>query len=159
MKKLTLAIMAAMIIFTNPCSTNATETYIDYCEEIGGKYNICPELIQAIVEKESNYNPNAHGASDDTGLMQIIPKWNRERMKRLGVTNLYDPYQNILCGTDLIAELAEKYGDPYLVLMCYNEGEYGGAIKRYESGNYSDYAVSIMERAAELENAHGKHDY
>ena len=159
MKKLTLAIMAAMIIFTKPYSTNATETYIDYCEEIGGKYNICPELIQAIVEKESNYNPNAHGSSDDTGLMQIIPKWNRERMKRLGITNLYDPYQNILCGTDLIAELAEKYGDPYLVLMCYNEGEYGGAIKRYESGNYSNYAVSIMERAAELENAHGKHDY
>ena len=58
-----------------------------------------------------------------------------------------------------IPELAEKYGDPYLVLMCYNEGEYGGAIKRYESGNYSNYAVSIMERAAELENAHGKHDY
>ena len=46
-----------------------------------------------------------------------------------------------------------------MVLMCYNEGEYVGAIKRYESGNYSDYAVSIMERAAELENAHGKHDY
>ena len=95
MKKLTLAIMAAMIIFTKPCSTNATETYIDYCEEIGGKYNICPELIQAIVEKESNYNPNAHGLSDDTGLMQIIPKWNRERMKRLGVTNLNDTNQNI----------------------------------------------------------------
>ena len=57
MKKLTLAIMTAMIIFTKPCSTNATETYIDYGEEIGGKYNICPELIQAIVEKESNYNP------------------------------------------------------------------------------------------------------
>ncbi len=74
MKKLTLAIMAVMIIFTKPYSTNATETYIDYCEEIGGRYNICPELIQAIVEKESNYNPNAHGSSDDTGLMQIIPK-------------------------------------------------------------------------------------
>lgn len=159
MKRAIALVMIATILVVKPYSTNATETYIGYCEEIGQKYNICPELIQAIVEQESNYNPNAHGSSDDTGLMQVIPKWNRDRMKRLGITDLYDPYQNILCGTDLIAELAEKYGDPYLVLMCYNEGEYGGAVERYNSGKYSNYAVSIMERAAELEDAHGKHDY
>ena len=76
-----------------------------------------------------------------------------------GVTDLTDPYQNILCGTDFISELADKYEDLYLVLMYYNQGEYGGAIEQWESGQYSDYAVSIVERAAELEEAHGKHVY
>ena len=75
MKRVIALAMIATMLVVKPYSTNATETYIDYCEEIGRKYNICPELIQAIVEKESNYNPNAHGSSDDTGLMQVIPKW------------------------------------------------------------------------------------
>lgn len=160
MRKLfALVVSVVVLLAIIPMQTSAGRDYLPICNEIGEKYGICPELIQAIVEKESNYNENAVSSHGAIGLMQVIPRWNQDRMDRLGVTDLTDPYQNILCGTDLIAELADKYEDLYLVLMCYNQGEYGGAIEQWENGQYSDYAVSIVERAAELEEAHGKHAY
>ena len=160
MRKLfALVVSVVVLLAIIPMQTSAGRDYLPICNEIGEKYGICPELIQAIVEKESNYNENAVSSHGAIGLMQVIPRWNQDRMDRLGITDLTDPYQNILCGTDLIAELADKYEDLYLVLMCYNQGEYGGAIEQWENGQYSDYAVSIVERAAELEEAHGKHAY
>lgn len=160
MRKLFALVVSAGVLLTiMPMQTSAGRDYLPICNEIGEKYGICPELIQAIVEKESNYNENAVSSHGAIGLMQVIPRWNQDRMDRLGVTDLTDPYQNILCGTDLISELADKYEDLYLVLMCYNQGEYGGAIEQWENGQYSDYAVSIVERAAELEETHRKHAY
>ena len=160
MRKLfALVVSVGVLLAIMPMQTSAGRDYLPICNEIGEKYGICPELIQAIVEKESNYNENAVSSHGAIGLMQVIPRWNQDRMDRLGVTDLTDPYQNILCGTDLISELADKYEDLYLVLMCYNQGEYGGAIEQWENGQYSDYAVSIVERTAELEEAHGKHAY
>ena len=160
MRKLfALVVSVVVLLAIIPMQTSAGRDYLPICNEIGEKYGICPELIQAIVEKESNYNENAVSSHGAIGLMQVIPRWNQDRMDRLGVTDLTDPYQNILCGTDLISELADKYEDLYLVLMCYNQGEYGGAIEQWENGQYSDYAVSIVERAAELEETHRKHAY
>ena len=160
MRKLFALVVSVGVILTiMPMQTSAGIDYLPICNEIGEKYGICPELIQAIVEKESNYNENAVSSHGAIGLMQVIPRWNQDRMDRLCITDLTDPYQNILCGTDLIAELADKYEDLYLVLMCYNQGEYGGAIEQWENGQYSDYAVSIVERAAELEETHRKHAY
>ena len=160
MRKLfALVVSVGFLLVVMPMQTSAGRDYLPICNEIGEKYGICPELIQAIVEKESNYNENAVSSHGAIGLMQVIPRWNQDRMDRLGVTDLTDPYQNILCGTDLISELADKYEDLYLVLMCYNQGEYGGAIEQWENGQYSDYAVSIVERAAELEETHRKHAY
>ena len=75
-------------------------------------------------------------------------------MERLGVEDLLDPYDNILIGTDFLAELAQEYGDLYAVLMYYNAG-YDG-LRDWRAGKYSDYAIAVSERAAELERAHGK---
>lgn len=125
-----------------------------YIIEISEDYYICPELIMAMVEKESMYNPFAENGSC-IGLMQINEKWHADRMERLGVTDLYDPYSNILVGVDYIAELAEEYEDIGLVLMMYNM-KHDTAFNLYEQGILSKYAESILERSAELERLHGK---
>lgn len=130
------------------------EEYIQYTEEIGEMYGICPEFLQAVIEHESGGNPRAYSGIC-YGLMQIYPKYHKDRMSRLGVTDLNDPYSNILVGTDYLAELFKEYGDPYLVLMVYNMGD-SKALSLYEKGKYSEYAVSICERSAELEKLHGK---
>lgn len=125
----------------------------EYIEAVCEPRHICPELIQAMIERESRWNPEAVNG-DCIGLMQISEHWHRERMERLGVTDLFDPYDNILVGVDYMAELFEKYEDPGMVLMVYN-----GDIRAKDlqtTGNLSEYAEWILTRSAELEREHGK---
>ena len=115
------------------------------------KHNIAPAIILAMIERESNYKADVIGDNGKSfGLMQIQPKWNQERMNRLGCTDLLDPFQNVTVGIDIVAELKEMNSDIYWVLMAYN-GWTEYATKRMESGNISEYALGIVEMASEIE--------
>lgn len=157
-----LAILTVLFIIlfftTSVFAIKDNDTYISkeyqgYIEEISEQYNVCPELIMAIVETESSGKPDAKNG-DCKGLMQVSERWHKDRMERLGVTDLYDPYSNILVGVDYFMELAERYEDLPLVLMIYNGSS--DAFERSESCNYTDYANKIMNRSIELERLHGK---
>ena len=130
--------------------TYISEEYQEYVYEIAGEYDLSPELIVAMIETESSGRRKVVSSAGCIGLMQVSPKWHGDRMERLGVTDLTDAYGNILVGCDFVAELYEKYDDVYTVLMCYNEGEYHGAIERAEAGKYSKYAEKIVARWNEL---------
>lgn len=129
------------------------EDWIDYIEIVCQDKHICPELVEAIIEKESSWSPNAING-DCIGLMQVSEKWHKERMGRLGVEDLKDPYDNILVGVDYLSELFEQYEDVGAVLMKWNGDsrltEYIG------TGKLSEYAEKILDRSAELERIHGK---
>lgn len=125
----------------------------EYIEAVCEPRHICPELIEAIIERESRWNPKAVNG-DCMGLMQISERWHRERMERLGVTDLFDPYDNILVGVDYMAELFEKYEDAGMVLMVYNGDSRAKDLQA--TGNLSEYAEWILNRSAELEREHGK---
>jgi len=131
--------------------TYISKEYLPYIEEICESYNICPAVVIALIEAESNGNPNDVSKRGAIGLMQVVPKWHWERMEKLEVTDLFDPYSNILAGVDFLAELFHKYQDLPTVLMCYNEGEYHGAPERAMEGSISEYAKKVMERASELQ--------
>ena len=130
------------------------ELLIEYTEDIGQQYGICPELLQAMAERESSLHIYAVNGTCK-GLMQISTKWHRERMERLGVTDIYDAYGNIMLAADYLVELAEENDDLYYVLMRYNMKK-STADRLYAAGKYTDYAVGIVERSAELERLHGK---
>ena len=161
-KKL-LSAAVALTILSGTCTVNATETsdmdtwicdeYKQYIYEISDEYHVCPELIMAITEKESSGKANAKNGNCK-GLMQVYDKWHSDRMKRLGVTDIYNPKQNILIGTDYIAELAAEYEDIYTALMIYNGTS--NAVEKAEMGQYSDYAIEIVKRSEQLERVHGK---
>lgn len=134
------------------------DTYISeeiqgYCVEIGERYGVCPELLMAMIETESSGNPKAENGGC-YGLMQVSTKYHSDRMERLGVTDIYDSYGNILVGTDYLMELAEEYGDIGVVLMKYNG--FSKAEEYAEQGKLSKYAEKILERSADLEIIHGK---
>lgn len=131
------------------------EEVIRISEEISKIYPICPELIQAQIFYESSNRRTIVSECGDVGYMQVNPKWQSERMENLGVIDLTDGYSNILVGYDLLYELFKKYGEVELVLMAYNEGE-GIAVRKYNSGQVSDYARNIMELSEKLERKHGK---
>lgn len=160
MKKI-IAFVLCVVLFLS-CSTAVfsrnNDTYISkeiqgYCIEIGEMYGVVPELLMAMIETESSGNPKATNGNCK-GLMQVSDKWHKDRMKRLGVTDIYDSYGNILVGTDYLMELAEKYGEIGLVLDLYNGNS--KAYYNYENGIASQYAKKILARSEQLERVHGK---
>lgn len=153
-------LFAFCVFLANPIEANAkshepilSDEIVSMCDEIGEMYGVCPELLQAMIEKESTGNPDAVNGGC-IGLMQISKRWHLDRMERLGVDDLFDPYSNILVGADYISELAEKHGDVALVLMVYH-GE-SKAFENDRNGIISSYAKGILERSEELEREHRK---
>ena len=152
-----LATIPAVTSASEPKDTSICEEYQEYIYEISDMYCVSPELIMAMVEAESGGNANATNKNTGCkGLMQIYEKWHWDRMERLGVTDLYDPYSNILVGVDYFMELADEYDDLPLVLMIYNGSN--DAFERWEADDYTDYANEIMDRAAELTRMHDEMD-
>lgn len=89
------------------------------------KHNVDPALVKAVIQAESSWNPNAVSYKGASGLMQLMPA----KASELGVTNAFDPEQNVNAGVRHLRELLEKYdGDLYRALAAYNAGS--GAVDR-----------------------------
>lgn len=90
--------------------------YDHYVYEIVKNYypSLNPDLVRAIIYHESRYNAlKVNSKTNAIGLMQILPKWHMNRAKSLGVTDLKDPYGNILVGCDYLSSLFESYSYNY----------------------------------------------
>ena len=89
----------------------------DLCET----YGVDMSLVLAVIGQESGYDPAAVGDNGNSiGLMQIQPMHHRQRMDRLGITDLLDPYQNVTIGIDLLAELINEENDIEWAVTAYN---------------------------------------
>lgn len=154
-------VLAAAMMITSTVKAGTAASYIDaeyiqYCEEIGKEYGICPYLLVALIERESSGDPTAKNGSCK-GLCQVSEKWHADRMKKLGVTDIYDPYGNILLCADYLLELADEYEDVALVLMVYSGKS--NAVELAEQGKMTSYASGILARSEELERYYYQDDY
>lgn len=103
---------------------------------LGPEYGVDPQLALAVIEVESNYNPNARSSKNAQGLMQLIP----ETSDRFGVKKPYDPEQNLRGGLAYLRWLLAYFrGSVALVAAGYNAGE--GAVDRY--GGVPPYAETV----------------
>ena len=103
------------------------------CDESGVPY----ELALAVIRKESAFQNIIGDNGDSVGYMQIQPRWHKERMERLGVTDLRDPFSNFRVGCDYLAELLERYPLED-ALTAYNSGSPGNS-------DYAKDVISYME--------------
>ena len=127
---------------------------VNYCEEIGSEYDISPELLEAMCWWESRCTPMATNGSCK-GVMQISEGCHKSRMKRLGVTSIFDVKGNILTGADYLHELYETYGENTpLVLDLYNGRK--NALSYAAQGKLSHYSKNILQIAELLEKVNGK---
>ncbi len=139
----------------NQTGTDSFESYMeeklsldDIFERASKKYNVPVNLLKAIGKAESDFNPNAVSKSGAQGVMQLMPGTAAD----LGVTDAFDPEQNIMGGSKYIADLLKRYdGDTKLALAAYNAGmgnvkKYGGIPPFKETQNYVVKVMKYMEQ-------------
>lgn len=141
-----------------PTVTTSTEfrltpehAYDDLIDEAAQKYELDADLIRAVIRTESAFDAAAVSTAGAQGLMQLMPALAAE----LGVTDPFDPRQNIMAGSKyLSALLAYHHGDVPLAVASYNAGP--GAVARYqgippyeETERYVRTIVELLEENEE----------
>lgn len=116
-------------------------------------YRLDPELVLAVIKVESNFDPTARSEKQAQGLMQLIP----ETAERFGVTNVWDPVDNLRGGMAYLRWLLDHFdGDLELALAGYNAGEnavarFGGVPPYPETRGYVKRIEQILgARAADI---------
>ena len=115
------------------------------------QYEVDYATILAMIEAESGYQWDAT-ADDATGYMQIIPEYHKDRMNKIGVQNVDNPYQNIRTGVDCVAELLKKYQNNYhKALTAYRWGPTGAERNYFSKKKYTcEYAEAVLEKASRI---------
>ncbi len=104
----------------------ARDRFEPFVQAHSARHALRPELVRAVIQVESGYNPRARSPKGAMGLMQLMPA----TASYLGVRDPYDPDDNIRGGTAYLRELLDRYdGNEELALAAYNAG--AGAVDRY----------------------------
>lgn len=122
---------------TSVSTSPSVSSYNDIIAEMSAKYEVPEALIRSVIRAESSFNPNAVSSAGAQGLMQLMP----ETAKSLGVTDAFDPRQNIEGGTKYLRKNLDRFGDIKLAVAAYNAGpgaveKYGGVPPYEETQNY-----------------------
>ena len=128
-------------------SYNSCENaYDEFFQKAADTYHISVDLLKAVAKQESGFQSNIVSSAGAIGIMQLMPS----TAEYLGVTNPYDPEQNIMGGAKLLSELYERYnGNLDFTLAAYNAGagsvdNYGGVPPYSETQNFITKVKSYM---------------
>lgn len=108
---------------------------VDYAWDAAAKHkNVTPELILAVIQKESSLRIHARSGYGAEGLMQVVPRWHPEKLHP--GESLYDLKVNIRVGAAILQEYIDK------------EGQLAKALVKYSAnaGGYPDFVITEMER-------------
>jgi len=119
---------------TRPVSSAYRDNYDDLIVKHAQANNLRPDLVRAVVQVESGYNPGAVSTKGAMGLMQLMPA----TASQLGVRAPFDPEENIRGGTTYLRQLLDRFaGNEELALAAYNAGpmavdRYGAKVPPYK---------------------------
>jgi hypothetical protein len=125
----------------------STTSLEEIFQKAASTYGVDENLLKAIAKAESGFDANATSKSGAMGIMQLMPA----TAKALGVSDAYDPEQNIMGGAKYISSLLEKYdGNVSYALAAYNAGsgnvdKYGGIPPFEETQNYVTKILGYLQ--------------
>lgn len=127
--------------------------YNDIIIDAARHWDVDAALVSAVIKAESDYNPRIVSNKGARGLMQLMPA----TAQRFGVTDSFDPRENIFAGTRYLRWLLKKFdGNADLAVAAYNAGEgnvwkYEGVPPFRETVNYINRIAKHIRRAIETE--------
>jgi soluble lytic murein transglycosylase-like protein len=111
---------------TTPVITRRASAYEDVIAAHASRHEVSPDLVRAVIQAESGFNPRARSVKGAMGLMQLMPATAAE----YGVLDAFNPIENIRAGVAYLKSLLVRYkDDESLALAAYNAGP--GAVERF----------------------------
>lgn len=127
--------------------TEPREPFAALILEAAALYDLDAALIRAVMKTESEFDPGAVSPVGAMGLMQLMPALAKD----MGVTNPFDPRENVMAGAKYLSKLLETHrGNVALTLASYNAGP--GNVRKYhgippfkETRNYVRKITDLLE--------------
>lgn len=137
---------------TSQAASDRARMYDGLITEHARLNGVRPDLVRAVVQVESAYNPYARSPKGATGLMQLMPA----TAQQFGVKNAFNPEENVRAGVAYLRDLLNRYrNNEELALAAYNAGpnavdKYGENVPPYaETQNYVSRISGITARPIE----------
>jgi len=129
-------------------NTGSVSRFNPIIDKVAGEIKLDPDLIRAVISKESSGNPTAISKTGAKGLMQLMDTTAEE----MGVKRVFEPEDNIKGGAQYLKNLLVRYeGDLPLALAAYNAGP--GAVRVYngippypETQNYVNSVLKLQQQ-------------
>jgi len=135
-----------LLVLPTLAPAQATPIFAERCvEHYATHYGVAPELIAALIDVESRWNPNAVSSKGALGLMQLMPATAR----RFGAFQPFNTEQNIAAGTRYVTTLMwEFHGDLRLVTAAYYAGDRWISRKQlnYRNPDVVAYVQAVRHR-------------
>ena len=125
---------------------NYNGEYDHHIAAAAATHNVSTQLVRAVIQVESDFDSLARSSKGAQGLMQLMP----DTARQLGVSNAFDPRQNIFAGVRYLRILLDMFqGDVSLATAAYNGGatnvqRYGGVPPFKETRNYVAKIQSLL---------------
>jgi soluble lytic murein transglycosylase-like protein len=147
-------LVRSLVVAPGPASAAKTSDVRGLIDEAARTFDVNPLLVDSVIQVESNYNPFAVSPKGAQGLMQLMPG----TALRFGVTDSFDPKQNIEAGVRYLRFLQDTFQDDRLAIAAYNAGEkavakYGDVPPYPETINY---VAKVGKKYGQAKRAAGK---